>query len=102
LPIYDEVHQVLIEESAKRQVKLLAHNPKQLVNRSSMDSVISKYIYCYISPIYFFKDDFLWKEESYNEYAKRTGISKQIMKDIVSSKNKVSEDKNLRLNYEIN
>lgn len=101
IPIYDDVYKVLSEESIKRNVKLLAHNPKQLTNRLSIDSVINKYVYCYISPTSKFRKDFKWGEDTYNLYAKRTSIGKQLLNDMFSSKKKIMELRSDKLNYDV-
>lgn len=101
-PIYDEVHSVLKEECKKRGITLMSHNPKQLSNRVSLESVIKKYVYCYISPTHIFREDFNWKQETYDEYATRVGIKEEIIKDIFSSKKRILEYADDKLNYEIN
>lgn len=102
IPLYDSTHKILTDESKKRNIKLLSHNPKQLSNRSSIHSVINKYVYCYISPTSLYRDDFKWKEDTYDTYAKRTLISKKILKDMFSNKTKLIKLKGDKLNYEVN
>lgn len=101
IPKYDAVHQILLEESIQRKVKLLAHSPKQLENRLSMDSVINKYVYCYISPTSLFRPDFNWGKESYNDYAKKTRLPKQLLKDMFSSKKEILKYRDDKLNYDV-
>ena len=62
IPQYDKIHNLLLNKSINHNVKLIAHNPKQLSNRTSIDSVINKYIYCYISPTSLFNNSFEWKK----------------------------------------
>ncbi len=102
IPIYDTIHEILIKESKKNNVKLLAHNPKQLDNRFSMDSIINKYVYIYLSPTSLYKKDFKWNKETYDKYAKRTSISKKIIKDMFSNKKKLMKSISDKLNYDIN
>ena len=102
IPLYDNINNILIEESIKRNVKLLSHNPSQLNNRASIDSVINKYIYCYISPTSLFRKDFKWNNDTYDSYAKRTLLKKDILKDMRASKSELMKDTSDKLNYEIN
>ena len=101
-PIYNEVHQGLIDDSKKHKFMRLAHNIHQIKKRSSMDSVINKYVYCYISPSDLFDEKFNWKEDTYETYAKRVSIGKQIIRDAFSSRSKILSYQNDKLNYEIN
>ena len=102
IPVYDDVHQFLIEESRKHNVKLIAHNFNQINNRLSMDSVINKYVYSYISPDSLYHKDFLWKEDTYDTYSKRVLLKKQMLIDAFSSKRKLRKYQSDKLNYEIN
>ena len=56
--MYDDVLQNLTKDAKKHNVMLLAHNIKQIKKRVSMESVINKYVYCYISPSDFFNENF--------------------------------------------
>ena len=67
-----------------------------------MDSVINKYVYCYISPSDLFDEKFNWKEDTYETYAQRVSIGKQIIRDAISSRSKILSYQNDKLNYEIN
>ena len=101
-PIYNSTLEYLKKESLKRNVQLIAHNPFQLQNRKSTGSLINKYVYCYISPTQKFKKDFKWHEETYNQYASRTQITKQLINDIFAKKSSVEKLKSDKLNYEVN
>ncbi len=101
IPMYDDVLQNLTKDAKKHNVMLLAHNIKQIKKRVSMESVINKYVYCYISPSDLFNENFKWKEDTYDTYAKRVSIGKQILNDAFSSKTKILSYRNDKLNYEI-
>jgi len=102
IPKYDAVHEQLKAESVERGVQFFAHNFKQLQNRSSAHSVVKKYVYCYISPTYFYRNDFNWQTETYDDYAKRTNLSKRILKDVFASKETLQPFMDDKLNYTIN
>lgn len=101
IPMYDDVLQNLTKDAKKHNVMLLAHNIKQIKKRVSMESVINKYVYCYISPSDLFNENFKWNEDTYDTYAKRVSIGKQILNDAFSSKTKILSYRNDKLNYEI-
>lgn len=48
-----------------------------------------------------FNENFKWKEDTYDTYAKRVSIGKQILNDAFSSKTKILSYRNDKLNYEI-
>jgi len=101
VPMYDDVLQNLTKDAKKHNVMLLAHNIKQIKKRVSMESVINKYVYCYISPSDLFNENFKWKEDTYETYAKRVSIGKQILNDAFASRTKILSYRNDKLNYEI-
>ena len=68
----------------------------------SLDSVIKKYVYCYISPTSLFRKDFKWGDETYNQYARRRGIPGSILKDALKSKKAILNYADDKLNYDIN
>ncbi|RXP55128.1 radical SAM protein [Lutibacter sp. HS1-25] len=102
LPYYQEIKEGLAMECKKRNTTFIAPNLNQLTNRTSENSILSKFIYCYISPTSFWHKDFEWKNETYDQYAKRTKISLDILKTAMLSKHKMNLLKNKTLNYEIN
>ena len=101
VPMYDDVLQNLTKDAKKHNVMLLAHNIKQIKKRVSMESVINKYVYCYISPSDLFNENFKWKEDTYETYSKRVSIGKQILNDAFASRTKILSYRNDKLNYEI-
>lgn len=102
IPIYNRLRKELIEASKEHNVTLIMHNMVQIENRISIDSVITKYVYCYISPTYLFNEDFKWKRETYDIYAKRISLKKELLKDVFSSKKRLLKYIDDRLNYTIN
>lgn len=101
IPNYNNVYNYLKLESLNRSTLFLAHTKEQLAQRKSISSVIKNYTYCYVSPSYFFRDDFNWKKESFDDYTKRTGWSLEILKNIFSRKKEITDLKNESLNYTI-
>lgn len=101
IPKYDKFYDLLKIESQKRNVLFLAPIKEQLLERKSITSVIKNYTYFYISPTSFFREDFKWREETFDEYSKRTKWTKKIFKNIFSPKKEINELKNNTLNYTI-
>ena len=87
IPKYNSIHRLLLNESSKHNVKLLAHNPTQLTNRLSIHSIINKYVYCYISPSSLFDEKIIWKKDTYESFSKRTHLSKKNIKEEEQNEN---------------
>jgi len=63
-------------------------------------SFIFDYTFCYISPNKFWKENFNWREESFNNFSNKIGWSKTLFSNIFKSKKELRTLAN-RLNYEI-
>ena len=60
------------------------------------------YTYCYISPRHFWKKDFDWKNESFNEFSKKINWSKDLLSKVFKSKEQMLElESKISLNYDI-
>ncbi|WP_235817891.1 hypothetical protein [Formosa haliotis] len=70
-------YKVLIQDIRKscvaHNITLLAPNaiPKQ--GEGNTSSLIFDYTFCYVSPDKFWKNDFQWKTQSFNDYSKEIG-----------------------------
>ena len=100
-PIYNKIFKKISEGAIKNNAILLAPKLDRLKNKQSMNSVIQPFIYCYISPLVFWKQDFNWKNETYNEYCKRNHWVKQIIKLIFAKKSTIISLQNKTLNYDV-
>lgn len=101
IPKYEKLFQLFQKETSKRNISLIAPTLDQLQNRQSSNSIIRDFTSCYISPTIFWENDFDWKNETFNQYTKRTGWGKKIFKNIFASKRNIDNLKNKTLNYEI-
>jgi len=101
LPKYEQLFQLFQKETTDRNITLIAPTLSQLKNKQSSNSIIRDFTSCYISPTTFWEKDFDWKNETFNQYTKRTGWSKKIFKNIFASKKSIDKLKNKTLNYEI-
>lgn len=106
IPIYDTFINQFKRESQERGVTLLAAtNKEKLINRSNEESLLFHYTYFYVSPTKFWKEDFDWKNETFNQYCKRKNWAKELLKIAFTSKKKLKHlqrEQNLNYNIDIN
>jgi len=106
IPVYDVFISQFRTETAKRKITLLAPNSKQnLMQRENESSLIFNYTYFYVSPTYFWKEDFDWKNESFESFAKQIGWKKSLFLNIFKSKKQLMhllKDQNLNYDVDIN
>lgn len=102
IPKYNRIYSMLKLECDKRNTTLIAPKLEQLNQKQSINSVIQKFSYCYISPTFFWRKDFEWKNETFNQYASRTKWTKYILSQVFAKKNTLNQLKNESLNYDLN
>ncbi len=99
-------------DSVMERIKLQAESlGTQLITNMSFDSLqnevntasyIREFTYCYISPRYFYKNDFDWKSENVNCYLKRTGFGKRLRSLILQSPSEIrKKERKNALNYDV-
>ena len=102
IPVYDGIIQRIELECRSRRITLLAaESSKELINRKNTNSLLYAYSYCYISPLEFWHKDFDWKNESYDSYAKRKKLTRELIRNIFTSSIKIGETQTENLNYKI-
>ena len=98
---YENIIPHFREECKKNNITLLAPNTlKKGKGFKNKASIILRYTFCYISPQFFWREDFKWKEESFDQYSKRKGWSKLIFSNIFKSEKKFQLE-NSQLNYDV-
>jgi len=97
---YPELISHIKTNCKSNNITLLAPNSISNLKTENKSSYIFEHTFCYISPQHFWKDGFNWKTESFNQFSKRIGWSKQLFQNIFKSKSKLSSTSN-NLNYEI-
>lgn len=102
LPIYDEVYNIINQNAIQNNTVLIAPKPKRLEHQESMNSVIQPFTYCYVSPTSFWNNNFDWKAETYDQYAKKSQLCFQLLKLIFAKKSTIAALQNKTLNYDIN
>lgn len=105
---YVEVSSFLKNESAKRGITLLfpktisREETKSLVVKTENNSsYLLPYTYCYVSPKYYWKDDFNWREESFSSWKKRNRWDSILFKNIFISKKELQKPNRNMLNYSV-
>jgi molybdenum cofactor biosynthesis enzyme MoaA len=105
---YFEISDLLKTEAQKRKITLLY---PQSIYRNELESLKVKtqndssylipYTYCYVSPKYFWKDDFDWKSETFSDWKKRNNWNITLLKNAFNSKKKLDETNRNMLNYSV-
>lgn len=105
---YEKISEFLRVECKKRKITLL--HPKSIsreenislkVKTNNDSSYLIPYTYCYVSPKYFWKDDFDWKNESFSNWKKRNNWNKKLFLNIFTTKEKLYETNRNMLNYSV-
>ena len=97
---YEPVLKTLKAQCNNFNITLLAPQNLSQENKVNISSVLFKYTFFYISPKKLKEGDFNWKNESFEEYAKRTGRGIELLKNMVLSKNQLTLTTK-HLNYDI-
>ncbi len=97
---YPSLIQSIRQTCATNNIILMAPNTITKLNSENQSSFIFDYTFCYISPKKFWKDGFNWREESFNDYSKKIGWSKELLANVFRSKKTMKSLSN-KLNYEI-
>ena len=105
---YQEINTFLKKEASKRGITLLSpktisRNEEQSlkVKTENDSSYLIPYTYCYVSPKYYWKDDFDWKTETFSEWQKRNSWNKILFKNIFLSKKNLEKPNRNMLNYSV-
>ena len=97
---YPSVINDIREQCKKHNITLLAADEIPEKNNVNESSFIFDYTFCYVSPDKFWKQDFDWKHQSFNNFSKQIGWGRTLFSNIFKSKETLNSFSN-RLNYEI-
>ncbi len=90
-----------IRESCKENgITLLAPNEIPKAQELNSSSLIFDYTFCYVSPQKFWKPEFEWRTQSFNDFSKQINWSGELFNNVFRSKTELRAMSN-RLNYEI-
>ena len=84
----------------QNNITLLAPKEIPKTSETNTSSFIFDYTFCYISPNKFWKPNFNWREETFEEFSNEIAWNKQLFSNIFKSKSELKTLSN-RLNYEI-
>lgn len=105
---YFETVHFLKTEAQKRGITLLYpesiyRNEKESlkVKTQNDSSYLIPYTYCYVSPKFFWKNDFDWENESFSDWKKRNKWNQSLLKNIFVSKQELYKENRNMLNYSV-
>lgn len=105
---YQRISDLMQRESAKRGITLLypksiARNEAQslIVKTDNNSSYLLPYTYCYVSPKFYWTNDFDWRNESWAAWQKRTNWNLELFKNIFVSKAALEKPNRNMLNYSV-
>jgi len=97
---YGEVIKDIKSACKQHKITLLASDKIPIAGDVNFSSFIFDYTFCYISPNKFWKPNFNWRTQTFDEFSKEIGWSAVLRKNIFRSKSDLRNMSN-RLNYEI-
>lgn len=105
---YFEISNFLKNEAQKRKITLLYpqsiyRNEKESlkVKTQNDSSYLIPYTYCYVSPKFFWKDDFDWKTETFSNWKQRNNWNTSLLKNVFISKKELDKTNRNMLNYSV-
>ena len=105
---YFEVSSFMAREAHDRKITLLY--PQSIyrneevslkVKTANDSSYLIPYTYCYVSPKFFWKDDFDWKTETFAQWQTRNDWNSKLLKNVFTSRDKLDETNRNMLNYSV-
>jgi molybdenum cofactor biosynthesis enzyme MoaA len=99
-PHYPKLIKGIRGECKAHNITLLASDEIPKKEQTNDSSLIFDYTFCYISPNKFWKPDFNWREQSFEEYSKQIGWGNLLLGNAFKSKTELRSLSN-RLNYEV-
>lgn len=97
---YSKLIASIRNQCKQNNIILLAPNKIPKKSETNSSSYIFDYTFCYVSPNKFWKPNFKWKTQNFEEFSKEIKWSKMLFSNIFKSKSELKTLSN-RLNYEI-
>lgn len=88
------------QKCSNHHITLMAPDSLSILKGENNSSFVFDYTFCYVSPKKFWKEDFNWREESFNDFSKKIGWSKLLLSNVFKTKSELRSLSN-KLNYEI-
>ena len=107
-PDYVRISSLMQSESSKRGITLLYpksisrdENESLIVKTDNNSSYLLPYTYCYVSPKFYWQDDFDWRAESWSNWKKRHQWNAELFRNIFISKATLNKPNRNMLNYSV-
>jgi len=88
------------QKCSNHHITLMAPDSLSILKGENNSSFVFDYTFCYVSPKKFWKEDFNWREESFNDFSKKIGWGKLLLSNVFKTKSQLRSLSN-KLNYEI-
>lgn len=105
---YAEISNYLKSETSKRGITLLFpktiirdEDKSLVVKTENNSSYLMPFTYCYVSPKYYWRDDFDWRTESFSDWKKRNNWNKTLFRNIFASQKELKKPNRNMLNYSV-
>lgn len=105
---YGRISQMMQRESEKRGITLLypksiARNEEQslIVKTDNNSSYLMPYTYCYVSPKFYWQDNFDWRTETWKGWQQRNKWNAELFRNIFISKKVLDKPNRNMLNYSV-
>lgn len=97
---YDSIIDYIKTQCKDHGILLLAPESIGGLQKENTSSFVFDYTFCYISPGFFWHQEYNWQEETFEAYCERIGWSRSLLANAFRPKHKLKSFSN-RLNYEI-
>ena len=88
---YDTTLDLIKTEAKNRKMILLAtSNYDRLISEANVESSVYNFTYCYIRPGYTWKNNFDYKTDNFNDFAKKINLSKTLLTNVFANKKKLN------------
>lgn len=102
---YDTILFPLIETCRQRNIVCIAPKKENILlleTNEEKDDRIEKATYCYVSPRSCWKDDFDYRKDTFESYAKSHHLGRQLFRNVFRKDNSRKVDVTRKMNYDIN
>lgn len=101
---YDDIINPIKQECQRRNITYLIPEKENLgtLEEDKNDDRIEQATYCYVSPRGCWKDDFDFRKDTFESYARRTHLGRHLLTGLLHKATKKKVDTTRKMNYNIN
>lgn len=105
--LYKPLIEELANKAKEKNITFLApssierNENENSVKSTNNSSYLIPYVYCYIAPDFFWKENFDWKNQTFSQWKRKNKWNKILFKNIFISKNKLDTINRNMLNYSV-